>query len=156
MKRCNKPFLEIRKSFLILKQVVDVTETIHYCYLEASLLMLFYKVPFPVMDSWCIIISIFAGPFPVHSFWSLVVCIKPACLPEVELPTCALRLSHSGALRTQWVDRSRVTKTANNYLLLFIVVICQSQVNAFILRVTLRTFQRLKAMKDKTEKERLK
>ena len=51
--------------------------------------------------------------FLVHSFWSLVVCIKPACLPEVELPTCALRLSHSGALRTQWIDLSRVSKTAN-------------------------------------------
>ena len=54
--------------------------------------------------------------FLVNSFWSLVVCIKPACLPEVWLPMCALRLSHSGALRTQWVDMSRVTKTANyNY-----------------------------------------
>ena len=31
------------------------------------------------------------------------------------LPMCALRLSHSGALRTQWVDMSRVTKTANYY-----------------------------------------
>ena len=51
--------------------------------------------------------------FLVHSFWSLVVCIKPACLPEVELPMCALRLSHHGALRTQWVDMSRVTKSAN-------------------------------------------
>ena len=29
------------------------------------------------------------------------MCIKPACLPEVELPMCALQLSHSGALRTQ-------------------------------------------------------
>ena len=48
--------------------------------------------------------------FLVNSFWSLVVCIKPACLPEVWLPMCALRLSHSGALRTQWVDMSRVTK----------------------------------------------
>ena len=28
---------------------------------------------------------------------------------------CALRLSHSGALRTQWVDMSRITKTANCY-----------------------------------------
>ena len=51
--------------------------------------------------------------FLVNSFWSLVVCIKPACLPEVWLPMCALRLSHSSALRTQWVDMSRVTKTAN-------------------------------------------
>ena len=53
--------------------------------------------------------------FLVHSFWSLVVWIKPACLPEVEIPMCALRLSHNGALRTQWVDMSRVTKTANYY-----------------------------------------
>ena len=53
--------------------------------------------------------------FLVNSFWSLVVRIKPACLPEVWLPMCALRLSHSGALRTQWVDTSRVTKTANYY-----------------------------------------
>ena len=29
---------------------------------------------------------------------------------------CALRLSHSGDLRTQWVDMSRVTKTANYIL----------------------------------------
>ena len=53
--------------------------------------------------------------FLVNSFWSLVVCIKPACLPEVWLPMCTLWLSHSGALRTQWVDMSRVTKTANYY-----------------------------------------
>ena len=52
--------------------------------------------------------------FLVNSFWSLV-CIKSACLPEVWLLMCALRLSHSGALRTLWVDMSRVTKTANYY-----------------------------------------
>ena len=28
---------------------------------------------------------------------------------------CALRLSHKGALITQWVDMSRVTKTTNYY-----------------------------------------
>ena len=51
--------------------------------------------------------------FLVHSFWSLVVCSKPACLPQVWLPTCALWLSHSGcsALRTQWIEKSRVKKT---------------------------------------------
>ena len=53
--------------------------------------------------------------FLVNSFWSLVVCIKPACLPEVWLPMCALWLSHSGALRTQWVAMSRVTITAYYY-----------------------------------------
>ena len=51
--------------------------------------------------------------FLVHSFWSLVGCPKPVCLPEVQLPMCALQLSHTGALRTQWVDMSRVTETAN-------------------------------------------
>ena len=53
-------------------------------------------------------------------FWSLVVCIKPACLPEVWLPMCVLRLSHNGALRTQWVDMSRVTKTAKYYFIIII------------------------------------
>ena len=31
------------------------------------------------------------------------MCTKPACLPEVQKPMCSLWLSHSGALRTQWV-----------------------------------------------------
>ena len=34
-------------------------------------------------------------------FWSLVVCKKPAWLPQVKLTMRALRLSHSGSLRTQ-------------------------------------------------------
>ena len=37
---------------------------------------------------------------------------------------CALRLSHSGALRTQWVDKSRVTKP-QIISIIFIIIISQ-------------------------------
>ena len=68
---------------------------------------------------WDLLIAKNQNPFIflIHSFWSLIVCIKPACLPQVELPMCALRLSRSGALRTRWVDMSRVTKTTNYHYL---------------------------------------
>ena len=44
-------------------------------------------------------------------------CVYKAALSAWGLITyvCTLRLSHSGALRTQWVIMSRVTKTANYY-----------------------------------------
>ena len=48
----------------------------------------------------------------------LSLCVKkPACLPEVLCVRCG-GLSHSGALRTQWVVMLHITKTVNYYLLL--------------------------------------
>ena len=81
----------------------------------------------------------------VHSFWSLVVCIKPACLPEVELHMCALRLSHSGTMRTQWVDMSRVTKTANYYYYLLFII---AHVAVFHLRTKVHIVYRLTRLYD--------